>query len=146
MLGISWGWGNGWALCCKHNQFETSGVDIQGISLVNLRTYNVSVMASCKCVAKIRRNLIVCVKIFAFFWKVFTNETCRHSDRLIAPCVLYLWTYPNLYVTMLGMKGWYMALHTLYAACNWCLSDRSMYFKVELFLVLFRMVKEWAVL
>jgi len=79
MLGTSWGWENGWTLCCKHNCFETSGVDIQGISLVNLPTYNVSVMASCKYVAKIGRNLIVCVKIF--FWKVLTNETCRHSDK-----------------------------------------------------------------
>ena len=104
MLGTSWGWGNGWALCCKHNQFETSGVDIQGISLVNLCTYIVSVMASYKCVAKIRRNLYsVCLNILHFSgkypqmkhvgkvtdWLSHVCCTCGH----ILTCMLQCWAW-----------------------------------------------------
>lgn len=59
------------------------------MSIVNLPTYSVSMMASYKSVAKIERNLIVCVKIFCIFREVSTNRTYRDHNRVNAPYVLY---------------------------------------------------------
>lgn len=47
---------------------------------MNITTCVISMMIDCKSVARIWRNVVLCVKILNVFWKMFTNLTSGDNN------------------------------------------------------------------